>query len=230
MDFSAKGRQAAAQARRAHRQAICRQKNSSRRGADSQPQKGAGRQGQGRLPLNVNIPISLPVSLVGNAPEDHCHGSLVQGMAVPSSTHDVQQQVHAVKLNEKDQEYFAVLQGLRNTIDGLDLKTRVSMRDSLFRLAKSADVRTGRRFGCVDDFGGNLSQQPPTEVESAIDRTVASLLYHRFGVGDHSNAVYPQLERKVASPCTLPPDAGDAGTRRPAWSDALHCGPAPYQL
>lgn len=228
--FSAQGRQAAAQVRRAHRQAICRQKNSSKRGHEPHPRNVAGPQGQGRVPANTNIPISLPVSLVGNAVGEQYNGDIVQPTGVATSVHGVPQERRPTSLHEKNQEFLVALQALQHMINKLDSKTRINFRDSLFRLARSADIRTGRRLGHGGAPGDGLGDQPVTEVQSAIDRTVATLLYHGPGVREPPSATHLQPERNSAPPSSLPTNVHNAGTGIPAWSHPVQAGQVPFQL
>jgi len=228
--YSAQGRQAAAQVRRARRQAICRQKNSSKRGHEPHPRSVAGPQGQGRVPANTNIPISLPVSLVGNGLGERYNGDIAQPTGVETSVHGVPQDRRRTSLHEKSQEFLVALQALQHTIKKLDTKTRINFRDSLFRLARSADIRTGRRLGHGGAAGDGLGDQPVTEVQSAIDRTIATLLYHSPGMREPPSATHLQPERNFAPLSSLQTNVHNAGTGIPACSHPAQAGQVPFQL
>mmetsp|Transcript_5706 Transcript_5706/g.35544 ORF Transcript_5706/g.35544 Transcript_5706/m.35544 type:complete len:371 (-) Transcript_5706:309-1421(-) len=231
IEFSAQGRQAAAQVRRARRQAICRQKNSSKQGHEPHPQNVAGPKGQGRVPGNTNIPISLPVSLVGNAVGEGYNDDIVHPAGVATSLGGVPQERRPMmSLHEKNQEFLVALRALQHTINKLDMKTRSNFKDSLFRLARSADIRTGRRLGHAGGPGDGMGDQPVTEVQSAIDRTVATLLYHSPGMREPPSATHLQPGRIFAPPSTFPSNVHDAGTGIPSWSHPVQAGQVPFQL
>lgn len=180
--------------------------------------------------MNRNIPISLPVSVVGNAAGVRYTGDIVQPTGVATSVRGVPQERRSMSLHEKHQDFLVALQTLQHTIDKLDTKTRINFRDSLFRLARSADIRTGRRLVHAGAPGDGLGDQPVTEVQGAIDRTVATLLYHSPGMRELPTATDLQPERNTAPSSTLASNVHNAGTGIPAWSHPVQAGQLPFQL
>ncbi|PHT60258.1 hypothetical protein CQW23_02621 [Capsicum baccatum] len=92
---------------------------------------------------------------------------------------------------------------LQDVISKLDLKIRLCIRDSLFRLAQSATQRQCGNDSCSTKKGGrevskkeiNTNNRPPyVETETnPIDRTVAHLLFHNPSELPSTLAEFPKL-------------------------------------
>jgi hypothetical protein len=67
---------------------------------------------------------------------------------------------------------------LEAIIGKLDKATSHNIKESLYRLARSAGARRGARGG--GEGGGQHAQQPSDKAQSGVDRCVANLLYHRY--------------------------------------------------
>ncbi|KAL8154326.1 hypothetical protein V2J09_012086 [Rumex salicifolius] len=121
-----------------------------------------------------------------------------------------------------------ILYQLQNTVTKLDMNIRLCIRDSLFRLARSAmqrhstnDSSSANRFGETNTAKEDTSNQesfmklPSAETETnQIDRAVAHLLFHRpikssvkhIGTPESSITITPKITPapEIGTSCNLP--------------------------
>lgn len=188
---------AVAQARRAHRHAICKQKQISRHAPmvkESAAPDSLHRAGSLHL---SEVPIQLPESHVGDGPAGNHNRTAVADSQAAGYIIENDRYMDRLEIEPKEREHLSVIRELRSVISGLDWNTRVSMRDSLFRLADSASLRSEKRSGATRNSVEQLTSQQTTVEESAIDRMVANLLYHRYGTGKGMSSVYAVVGSKI---------------------------------
>ncbi|CAO2820842.1 unnamed protein product [Amaranthus hypochondriacus] len=103
----------------------------------------------------------------------------------------------------------SVLRNLQTVRNQLNDKTRLCLRDSLYRLAKHSEQQTSRN-DLVEGFSFNERSMPETSgvclrskvMEGAeagtncIDRTVASLMFSKANVHDHLPALSPEFAQR----------------------------------
>ena len=71
---------------------------------------------------------------------------------------------------------------LEAIIGKLDKATSHNIKESLYRMARSAGARRVSRSGGKDgsQLASGQAQQPSDKAQSSVDRCVANLLYHRY--------------------------------------------------
>ncbi|KAJ7534049.1 hypothetical protein O6H91_13G077100 [Diphasiastrum complanatum] len=119
----------------------------------------------------------------------HNHGG-IDGKE-PTSNTDLNSREKASHLDA------ALFHQVESVIMQLDIRTRLSMRDALYRLASSAmqrravnDSSSGERepSSHMSRFAGASTLEAPT---NPIDRTIANLLFHKQPVSSPKSQVYP---------------------------------------